>query len=72
MGNCYIPMYRPAGYATMPRGLRWEYVEAPTMSGLCVRTDIPRSSHRFGVIRTDRPLTKDEMAIYELKEQPND
>jgi hypothetical protein len=63
----YIPLYRPAGFATLPSGISWEYVEAPKMPGLVNRPDLKTSQHYFGVIRTDRPLTADELKAYELR-----
>ncbi len=32
------------------------------MEGLANRPDLPRSAHRYGVIRLDRKLTAEEMA----------
>lgn len=65
--NHYRPKYRPAGFATLPRDVSWEYVERPTMHGLCNRNDLPRSSFTFGIIKTDRKLTQDEMETFELE-----
>lgn len=62
----YIPLFRPAGYATLPRGLQWSYVEAPAY--ITLRPDLPRSQHPHGVIETERPLTKDEMRDFDLRE----
>lgn len=67
MDHLYRPKYRPAGFATLPRGVVWEYAERPAMHGLCARNDIPASSHQFGIIRTDRALSADEIATYELE-----
>jgi hypothetical protein len=66
--NTYKMLYRPASFCTLPKGVQWEYVEGPTLAGLCNRPDLPRSTHRFGVIKTDRPLTSVEMSIYEIQE----
>lgn len=41
--NRYRPMARPATFATLPAGLRWEYVEAP-WDLAHVRSDLPRQS----------------------------
>ena len=66
MMNRYRPMLRPAGFATLPPGVRWEYVQSPAMSGLCNRPDLPRSDYRYGVISTDRALTVDEINHFDL------
>lgn len=63
----YRMKYRPAGFATLPRGLGWNYVEAPAMYGLANRPDLPTSRHSFGVFETDRPLTEQERADYEIE-----
>lgn len=60
----YRPLLRPAGFATLPRGLVWEYVEAPAY--VTQRPDLPRSTHLHGVIATDRPLTPDEIERFDL------
>jgi hypothetical protein len=64
--NLYIPRFRPAGFATLPPGVGWEYVEVPRMFGLCNRADLPQSRHTYGVIRTSRPLTTEEQRSFEL------
>ena len=61
----YIPLLRPAGHASLPEGLAWSYVEAP--SYVTKRPDLPRSSHPHGVIEC-RELTKDEQERFDLKE----
>ena len=66
----YKPLLRPAGFATLPPGLTWRYVEAPTMHGLYVGDDLPRSSHRFGIIETSRALTVDEKEHFDLADAP--
>jgi hypothetical protein len=67
MPNLYRPMLRPAGFATLPRGVKWDYVEAP--SYITARPDLPRSSHPHGIISTERPLTKDEREHFDLLAQ---
>jgi hypothetical protein len=62
----YIPRFRPAGFATLPRGVGWQFVEAPHDLAH-VRTDIPASRHRYGVIETDRPLTPAEVETFQLQ-----
>jgi len=61
----YIPLLRPAGFATLPPGLDWSYVEVPGY--ITKRPDLPRSSHPHGVIEC-RELTKDEQERFGLKE----
>ena len=61
----YAPMLRPASFATLPRGVAWDYVETPS-DGSVNRPDIPRSTRRYGIIRTDRALTRAETNTFEL------
>jgi hypothetical protein len=64
--NVYRPTLRPASFCTLPQGVKWDYVEVPlSISG---RPDLPISVHRYGVIKTDRALTKDEMQHFDLVE----
>lgn len=58
----YRPLLRPVGYATIPDGVEWEYVEAPP--NLTTRPDLPASRHPYGVIKTDRKLTADEKSRF--------
>lgn len=62
----YRPLFRPASFSTLPRGLKWEYVEAP--SYVTLRPDLPRSTYPHGVISTDRALTLDEQEQFDLIE----
>jgi hypothetical protein len=64
----YIPLLRPAGFATLPPGVKWEYVEAPVRPGLADRPDLPTSVNLYGMISTDRKLTHDEMVRFDLLE----
>ena len=66
IGHLYRPILRPASFATLPSGVKWCYVEAPTMYGLYAGSDLPRSRHLFGVIATDRALTAQEAAHFDL------
>lgn len=66
----YRMKYRPAGFATLPRGLVWSYVEAPVMHGLANRPDLPRSRYQFGVFTTNRPLTDRELEAFEIEIVP--
>jgi hypothetical protein len=34
--HLYQPLLRPASFATLPSGVKWHYVEAPTMHGLYI------------------------------------
>lgn len=63
----YAMQYRPPGSSTLPDGLKWDYAELPKdFAGN--RPDLQTSKdHRFGVIKTDRPLTADEMRAFEIK-----
>jgi hypothetical protein len=66
MMNLYRPLLRPASMVTLPAGIRWEFVQAP-WDLAHVRTDLPRSESRHGVIATDRALTADECEAFSLK-----
>ncbi len=65
----YLPRLRPASFATLPAGIKWEYVAAP-WDLAHVRTDIPRAANRHGIIRTDRPLTAEERERFDLELSP--
>jgi hypothetical protein len=62
----YCPQLRPASGGGVPPGVRWDYAEAPTMYGLANRPDLPMSTLRYGVIYTDRELTAEECAHFDL------
>lgn len=62
--HLYAPLYRPAGFAGLPRG--WEYVEAPR-SLAANRPDLPVSKRPHGVISYPRPLTAAEIERYEVE-----
>lgn len=64
----YKPLLRPAGFATLPSGITWRYVAQPTMHGLYGGPELPYCGFRFGIIETDRALTKAECATYDLME----
>ena len=63
----YTMKYRPVSTVTLPEGVIWSMVEAP--SGWH-RPDLPLSSYRFGVFTTERPLTDEEMVGFEIEEVP--
>jgi hypothetical protein len=66
----YRMKYRPASSFTLPRGLGWELVKAPTYLRV-VRYDLPYDpALPFGEFKTDRPLTADEMRDYEIEVMP--
>ena len=62
----YAPLLRPASGATLPAGLVWDYFQVPAEIAHR-RLDLPVSSHRYGVIKTDRPLTSAEIWRFDLK-----
>lgn len=63
----YRPLLRPAASYTLPPGLGWKYTEAPPF--VTLRPDLPQSRHPFGVIKTSRPLTPDEMEHFSLEKE---
>ena len=63
----YRPLLRPAGFATMPAGLKWDYVEVPREIAH-LRPNLPVSRHRHGVIACDRELTKKECRHFDLEQ----
>ena len=62
----YRPMLRPAGFATMPAGLKWDYVEVPREIAH-LRQNLPVSAHRYGVIVCERELTEKECRNFDLE-----
>lgn len=66
----YTMLYRPPSFATLPRGIGWTLVERPNIpcSGYERRTDLPVSTHPFGVLVFDREVTADEVTRFELQE----
>ena len=65
----YRPLLRPAGFATMPPGLKWDYVEVPREIAH-LRPNLPVSRQRYGVIACERELTEEECQRYELARTP--
>lgn len=63
----YRTTLRPASSSTLPSGLKWDFVEAPTRYTIN-RPDLPRSTHPFGVFTTERALTKEEMHHFDIVE----
>ena len=63
--HLYRPLLRPAGFATMPAGLKWDYVEVPRDIAH-LRPNLPVSAHRYGVIACDRELTEKDCRNFDL------
>ncbi len=64
----YALRNRPPGYATVPWGWPWEYVEVPHYMAQ-YRPELPVTiQHRHGVISSEVQLTKEQMAAFELDE----
>lgn len=61
----YRPTLRPASVFTLPRGITWEFVEAP-WDIAHIRNDLPRGKTRYGLIKIDRRLTDEERATFDL------
>lgn len=72
MGTRYRMKYRPAGFASLPSGLFWEWVELPhDHPNPAAFPHLKRSEWRFGVFVTpDRPLTADELKAFEIEVCP--
>lgn len=63
----YVPMLRPAGYATLPSGIDWEYVATGHHYTSKYRPDVPVGKTLYGVIITSRPLTHDELERFSMR-----
>ncbi len=63
----YRQLLRPAGFATMPAGLKWDYVEVPRDIAH-LRANLPVSRHRYGVIACERELTEKECRHFDLEQ----
>jgi len=61
----YRPVFRPPGYGTLPHGVRWNYVEVPLRLAH-TRPDLPVSAYTYGIISTERELTAQERATFDL------
>lgn len=65
----YRPLLRPASSSTLPPGVSWDYVEAPREVSIAGRRpDLRTSRHRYGLIRTGRPLTAAELEHFDIEE----
>lgn len=62
----YVPQFRPVTFASLPEGVRWDYVETPS-DGHVNRPDLRVSWHRFGVVMLSRALTDEEMSHFDMK-----
>lgn len=63
----YAPMYRPPSFCTVPAG--WNLVERPAAGlGFDLRTDLPASIHRFGVIEYEKRLSPEDVSRHQLLE----
>lgn len=62
----YSHRYRNPGSATLPPRLAFDLVEAP-WDIAHLRMDLPKGDRRFGVFTTERPLTDNELATYEIE-----
>lgn len=66
--NRYRTTLRPAGFGGLPQGVGWRYIEMPA-SEMSIRfVGMPVSRHLYGVIETDRALTRQEMAHFDIVE----
>lgn len=65
MAHLYRPLYRPPGFATLPPGIAWDYVEVPSSLAF-YRPELPVSRYIYGIIKTDRQLTKSERNTFDL------
>lgn len=66
MSYRYVLLYRPPSSWTLPAG--WNLVERPRLAcGFDRRTDLPLSTHTFGVVEYSRPLADDEVRAYQLR-----
>ena len=64
----YRTTTRPLMFATYPRDVVTEWVELPQQGAVAQAfPGIPVSKHVFGVFTTDRPLTADELASYQIE-----
>ena len=63
----YTPTLRPMWVSALPDGVAWRYVECPHEI-THLRSDLPASKHRHGVIETSRVLTFDEQVRFDMIE----
>ena len=66
----YTMLCRPVGSFTLPRGVTTTWVRLPRLDGHYMKRAFPTletSRHMFGEFTTSRPLTKDELARFQVK-----
>ena len=74
--HLYAMRFRPPGYATVPRGWEWGYVEAPAyiFDRPLFREAFPEvplcknPQFRHGVIGSNTPLTSEDLEQFEILE----
>lgn len=61
--NTYANKFRPVSFCTLPDNIDWQFTELPF--GIDNGMGTPQSLiHRYGVIKTNRPLTKEECETF--------
>ena len=64
----YRPRLRPVSFCTLPKDVKWDYVEAPAADPIiATRRGLPLSRHSYGIITLDRQLTKEEQDRYGME-----
>ena len=64
----YRPLYRPVSFCTLPKDVKWDYLEAPATNPMIAeRRGIPLSRQPYGIIAIDRQLTKEELDHYGME-----
>ena len=63
MTNRYRTTIRHVMGGGIPSGVKWSFVEAPRDLPNC---PAPPSAHRYGVIETDRPFTREELHHFDI------
>ncbi len=64
--NLYEPLLRPPQFGGMPSGVAWEFVAMPHNIAHN-RPDLPKAKNAHGVIKTLKPLTKDQCERFDLR-----
>lgn len=65
----YYTRLRPVGLGTIPK-VNWEWVEQPGLAQYRPHgSALPISNRRYGVFATERPLTAEELYIFEISEE---
>jgi len=64
--NLYYNRLRPVGLGTIPK-VEWEWAEQPALEMFRPRnSSLPISRRPYGIFRTQRPLTEDELYNFEI------